>query len=125
MATVKAKTVEEYIRGFPESTQMSLEQLRMNIKKTAPDAEEVISYGIPAFTINKTYLFYFAGYKNHVSIYPAPRGSEAFEKELASYRAGKGTIKFSLDRKLPLGLISKIIKYSVRANKDRSVKKKK
>ena len=125
MATIKPKTIDEYIHGFPEETQLYLEQIRASIKKSAPDAQEAISYGIPAFMMNKTYLVYFAGYKKHVSMYPVPKGDETFQEEISPYRAGKGTLQFTLEKKLPMRLISKVVKYSIQANKERSNKKKK
>ena len=124
MATIKPRSVDEYILGFPEETQLYLEQIRGAIKKAAPDAQEVISYGIPAFMMNKTYLVYFAGYKKHVSIYPVPKGDETFQKEISPFRAGKGTLQFTLEKKLPMRLITKVVKYSLQANKERSKKKK-
>jgi uncharacterized protein YdhG (YjbR/CyaY superfamily) len=124
METIKPKSVDEYIHGFPEETQFYLEQIRAAVWKAAPDAQEVISYGIPAFMMNKTYLVYFAGYKKHVSMYPVPKGDEAFQKEISPYRVGKGTLQFTLEKKLPMRLISKIVKCSLKTNKERSRKKK-
>jgi uncharacterized protein YdhG (YjbR/CyaY superfamily) len=116
MATKKAASMDEYIAGFPKETQKILEQVRAIIKNAAPDAEETISYAIPTFTMNKTYLVYFAGYKNHISLYPSPAGNEAFEKEIAGYRSGKGTVQFPLDKPLPINLITKIVKYRIKEN---------
>jgi len=116
MPTKKAATISEYIAGFPKETQKLLQQIRAMIKDTATGAEETISYAIPAFTLNKTYLIYFAGYKNHVSIYPAPTGNAAFEKEVAKYKTGKGTYQFSLEKPLPVNLIIKIIKFRLKEN---------
>ena len=119
MATKKPSTIDEYIAGFPKETQDVLGHIRAIIKKTAPGAEEKISYAIPAFTVNKTYLVYFAGYKNHVSLYPAPKGNEAFEKEIAAYRSGKGTIQFPLNTALPIDLITKIVEFRIIENAKR------
>lgn len=116
MATKKAASIDEYIAGFPSETQKVLRQIRATIKNTVPAAEETISYAMPTFTLNNTYLIYFAGYKNHVSIYPVPRGNAAFEKEIARYKSGKGTVQFSLESPLPVNLIIKIIKYSLKEN---------
>ena len=116
MAAKKAASIDEYIAGFPKETQKILEQVRATIKNTVPDAEETISYAIPAFTLNKTYLVYFAGYKHHISLYPAPTGNEAFEKEIAAYKSGKGTVQFPLNKPLPLDLITKVIKYRLKEN---------
>lgn len=116
MATKKTASIDEYIAGFPMQTKTVLEQVRKIIKNTAPDAEETISYAIPAFTINKKYLVYFAGYKNHVSLYPAPTGTASFEKEIRAYRSGKGTVQFQLDKPLPIDLVTKIVKYRMKEN---------
>lgn len=116
MATKKATSIDEYIAGFPKETQKLLQQIRAMIKNTVPAAEETISYAIPTFTLNNTYLIYFAGYKNHISIYPVPTGNAAFEKEIAGYKSGKGTAQFSLEKPLPVNLIIKIIKYSLKQN---------
>ena len=116
MATQKAASIDEYIAGFPRETQKVLEQIRSVIKREAPGAEETISYAIPAFNLNKHNLVYFAGYKNHVSIYPIPKGSEAFEKEISKYKSGKGTMQFPLDKPLPLNLVTKIVRHRIKEN---------
>jgi len=117
-------SVDEYIGTFPKETQKILEELRATIKAAAPEAEEKISYQIPTFTLNGKYLIYFAGWKNHISLYPIPSGSEAFNKEVSQYAAGKGTLKFPIDKPLPLKLITKIVKSRVAENLKRTEKKK-
>ncbi len=119
MATQKAASIDEYIAGFPGDTQKVLEQIRTIIKREAPGAEETISYAIPAFNLNKHNLIYFAGYKNHVSIYPIPKGSEAFENEISKYKSGKGTMQFPLNNPLPMRLIIKIVKYRIKENENK------
>lgn len=119
MAIEKSASIDEYIAGFPTETQKVLEQVRAIIKKEAPNAEETISYAIPAFNLNKHNLVYFAGYKNHVSLYPVPKGSATFEKEIAKYKSGKGTMQFPLDKPLPAGIITKIVKYRIRENENK------
>ncbi|MEP7376391.1 MAG: DUF1801 domain-containing protein [Chitinophagaceae bacterium] len=119
MATKKPAGIDEYIAGFPGKTRHVLQQVRAIIKNTAPHAEETISYAIPTFTINKVYLVYFAGYKNHISLYPAPGGNAAFEKEIKPYRSGKSTVQFVLDKPLPVNLIIKIVKYRMKENLER------
>src|SRR5574341_169934 len=113
---VRFKSIDEYVATFPKDVQKILEELRGTIKAAAPDAEETISYQIPTFTLNGKYLIYFAGWKNHISIYPIPSGSEAFNKEVSKYVEGKGTLKFPLDKPMPLKLITKIVKYRVAEN---------
>lgn len=116
MANKKPVSIDEYIAGFPREAQQVLEQVRSIIKKTAPGVEETISYSMPTFTVNKKYLVYFAGYKNHVSLYPAPTGNASFEKEIKPYRSGKGTAQFPLDKPLPIALIKRIVKYRMKEN---------
>lgn len=117
----KPKNTDEYISSFPQATQKILQQIRATIKKTAPKAEEAISYGIPVFNLNGTYLIYFAGFKNHVSIYPAPRGKDEFKKILSAYKGGKGTVQFPLDKPIPFNLITKIVKFRMKENSSKKV----
>ena len=91
--------------------------MRSIIKKMAPAAEEEISYGIPVFKLNGRMFLYIAGYKNHSSIYPAPRKHPDFAEVLSAYKGGKGTVQFPNDEPLPVGLIKKIIKFRMRENK--------
>ena len=110
---VRFTTMDEYIASFPADTQKILEEIRATIKAAVPEAEEKISYQIPTFELDGRNLIHFAGWKKHVSLYPIPAGDEAFEKKIAQYIAGKGTLKFPLDRPLPMKLISRIVKYRV------------
>jgi uncharacterized protein YdhG (YjbR/CyaY superfamily) len=120
----KINSVDEYIETFPEELQTILKQVRKTIKGAVPKAEEKISYGIPTFTLNGKYLIYFAGWKRHLSIYPIPVGDDAFNQEVAPYVSGKGTLKFPIDKPLPLKLITKIVKLNVAENLARTDKKK-
>ena len=117
-------SIDEYIDTFPEDVQPILKQVRRTIKAAAPQAGEKISYGIPTFTLNGKYLIYFAGWKHHISIYPIPVGDDAFNQEVAPYIAGKGTLKFTIDKPVPLKLITKIVKLKVAENSSRADKKK-
>lgn len=116
---IKPSSINEYIAGFPEETQKLLEQLRATVRKAAPEAEETISYAIPTFTF-KGNLVHFAGYKNHIGFYPTPSGIIAYQKELSVYEGAKGSIKFPIDEPLPLGLISKIVKFRVKENLEKA-----
>lgn len=109
------KTTEEYIAQFPKNTQVLLEKMRAIIKKAAPKAEEKISYGIPTFVLHKN-LVHFGGFKNHIGFYPGPAGIEAFTKELSAYTCSKGAIQFPVDKPLPVGLITQIVKFRVLQN---------
>jgi uncharacterized protein YdhG (YjbR/CyaY superfamily) len=119
-------TVDEYIVSFDTGVQEKLQELRNSIKKAAPGVEEMISYMMPAYKYQGKPLVYFAGYKNHIGFYATPTGHIAFEKELSVYKQGKGSVQFPLDMPLPLGLVSKIVKYRVKQNLEKAkVKKKK
>lgn len=119
MKRAKPNDVKEYIAMFPKEAQTILKQIQSAIKKAAPGAKQKISYGIPAFTLNDRNLIYFAGFKNHTSIYPAPRGHEKFKEELSKYKGGKGTLQFPMDEPLPLGLITRIVKFKIKESNER------
>jgi uncharacterized protein YdhG (YjbR/CyaY superfamily) len=109
------KTVDEYISNFPKNIQNILENLRKTISKSAPNAEEAISYQIPTFKLNGN-LVHFAAYKNHIGFYPTPSGIEAFIEELSPYEVSKGTVKFPIDEPIPFDLVRKIVEYRVKEN---------
>ncbi len=106
--------IDEYLANFSGDARKKLDNLRGLIKEMVPEAGEKISYGIPTFTLNDKYFIYIAGYAHHVSLYPIPPGDEAFKKELAPYVAGKGTVRFPLDKPLPLPLIRKMVNFAVK-----------
>ncbi|HQW43626.1 MAG: DUF1801 domain-containing protein [Chitinophagaceae bacterium] len=116
------KTIDEYIAQFPEEVQVLLEKMRTIIHKAAPKAEEAIAYGIPTFKMNGN-LVHFGGYKSHIGFYPAPSGIGAFKKELAKYEGSKGTIRFPLDKPLPVTLITQVVKFRVAKNLEKSKQK--
>ena len=115
----KAIYVDAYIAGFPKDAQTLLEQLRTAIMKAAPDAEEVISYQMPAYKYFGM-LVYFAGYKNHIGFYPGAAGIETFKKELSIYKGAKGSVQFPLDKPLPIQLIAKIVAFRGKENLKRA-----
>lgn len=121
---VKAKNIDEYITGFPEGTRQALEQIRAIVHREAPEAKETISYNMPAFALNGTYLVYFAGYKNHIGFYPAPVAHAAFKKELAQYKTGKGSVQFPLSKPMPEDLVTRLVRHSMKENKARTNSKK-
>ena len=118
-----ARTIDQYIAAFPPEVQAPLEQLRMTIREAASDAQESISYGMPTFTLNGRYLIYFAAYKKHIGLYPAPIGVAEFREAMSLYGAGKGTLKFPLDQPLPLELIRKVVQFRLKENTERGVAK--
>lgn len=124
MMTDKPESIDAYIAGFREDTQKKLQQVRETIQKAAPEATEKISYAMPTFYLNGN-LIHFAGYKNHIGLYPAPVAVEAFKGELAGYRQAKGSVQFPLDKPMPLALIAKITKFRVAQMNENSNTKKK
>jgi uncharacterized protein YdhG (YjbR/CyaY superfamily) len=110
-------TIDEYIATFPADVQVILEQMRQAIREAAPDATETISYRMPAFKINGQNLVYFAAFKHHIGFYPVPSGMDAFKQEISSYKQGKGSVQFPLDKPVPLGLVKKIVRFRVAENK--------
>lgn len=108
--------IDDYISGFPDDVQKVLKKVRATIRKAAPDAEEAIKYQIPAFVQNGNLVF-FAGYKKHVGVYPVPAGTQAFQKQIAPYKAGKGTLRFPLDEPIPYELIAELVKYRLKESR--------
>jgi uncharacterized protein YdhG (YjbR/CyaY superfamily) len=117
--TTVAKNVDGYIAGFPENTQKLLVQLRALITKAAPQAEEGISYQMPAYKFHGP-LVYFGGCQNHIGFYPTGSGISNFSKELSAFKTSKGTVQFPLDKKLPASMISQIVKFRVLENKEKA-----
>jgi uncharacterized protein YdhG (YjbR/CyaY superfamily) len=113
------KDIDQYIAAFPKNVQDRLQRIRRTIRKAAPDAEEAIKYRMPTFTLNGN-LVHFAAFKNHIGFYPAPRGIEKFKKELFAYEGAKGSVRFPLEKAVPLALISKIVKFRVQNNLERA-----
>ena len=110
----KPKTVEEYFSSLPSKAHLKLLEVRKAIKKSAPDATEQISYSMPAFKM-KRILIYYAAWENHIGLYPASQAVFShFKKDLSKYETSKGTIKFPLNRKIPLGLISRLVKFRLK-----------
>jgi len=116
-----AKNVDDYIAGFPRGTQKLLRQMRTTIKAAAPDAEEVISYAMPAYKLNGM-LVYFAGYAGHIGFYPGAGGIAAFKKELSVFKGAKGSVQFPLDRPLPLKLVTQIVRFRAKQNREKARK---
>ena len=111
MAKTDFKSVDEYIATHPEDVQAILQRVRSTIRKALPGAEEAISYQIPAYKLHGDTVLFFAGWKQHFSIYPATDGVvEAFADELAPYEVSKGTIRFPLSEPVPVRLITRIAK---------------
>lgn len=108
-------SIDEYIASFPEETQKILEELRATIRSAAPDAEEKISYQMPAFAL-KGSLVHFAAWKKHIGFYGDFSAMQVLEREMAFYVNEKGILKFPLDKPLPLKLIGDIVTLKVAEN---------
>ena len=117
------KDIDSYISEQAVDVRDRLEQIRQVVKTSAPKAEEVISYGMPAFKYHGM-LVYFAAFKNHIGFYALPSGNDAFQKELSVYKQGKGSIQFPLDKPMPFALIKKIVKFRVKENLEKEAIKK-
>ncbi len=111
----KAKNVEEYIVQAPQDVQVKLRELRSAIREVAPRAEEKISYGMPYYGY-KGRLVYFAYFKHHIGVYITPPIVADFQTELKDYETHMATIRFPLDKKLPIPLIKKLIKARMKLN---------
>ncbi len=116
------RSIDEYIATFPKEIQALLEAVRGAIKAAAPEAEERISYQMPAFALNGN-LVYFAALKDHIGLYPTSSGIEAFKDELSAFEGAKGSVRFPIDQPLPLDLISRIVRFRVAENLDRAAAK--
>ena len=115
-------SVDEYISSFPSDIQRVLQEIRRTIRSAAPEAEEVISYQMPAFKLNGV-LVYYAAFNDHVSLFPTGSGIKAFKDELASYKTSKGTVQFPLDKPLPLDLIKRIVEFRVKEDREKATPK--
>ncbi|MGC4038275.1 MAG: DUF1801 domain-containing protein [Chitinophagaceae bacterium] len=119
----KFNSIDEYFAAFSPATRTLLKEMRQIIRKAAPDAEEVISYNMPAFRQNGM-LVYYAAYKGHIGFYPTGAGIEAFKKELEKYEGSKGAVRFPLDKPFPAALITKIVKFRIKQNREKAKLKK-
>ena len=111
MAKTGFKSVDEYISTQPSDVQAALKRVRTTIRKALPRAEEVISYQMPTYKSNSERVIYFAGWKQHYSLYPVgDRIVKAFMKELAPYEVEKSTVRFPISKPVPVKLIERIAK---------------
>jgi len=109
------ENIDEYIEQFPANVQAILQKLRATIKRSAPAAEETISYQMPAFKYHGM-LVYFAGYQNHIGFYPTSSPMKVFKDRLTTYKTSKGAIQFPIDKAIPLTLVKDIVKFRIKQN---------
>jgi len=109
------QSIDEYIQSFPEHAQAKLKQLRSLIREIAPEAQEKISYQMPAFYLDGN-LVYFAAFSRHIGFYPTSSGIANFRSELSKYKSSKGAVQFPLDEPFPVELIKRIVRFRVQEN---------
>jgi uncharacterized protein YdhG (YjbR/CyaY superfamily) len=109
-------SIDKYIATFPKKAQNALNEICAAIKELVPNAEEHISYKMPAFKVNGEYFIHFLAWKNHIGMYPIPAGNAAFQKEIEPYRSAKSSLNFPLDKPMPLKLIGKVVKFRIAEN---------
>ncbi len=119
MKASMAADVDAYIAEQPVSVQELLNKIRDTIRNAAPDAEELISYQMPAYKLAGP-LVYFGASKNHIGFYPTNSGVTNFQKELSAYKTSKGAIQFPIDKPLPVKLIKDIVQFRVKENEMRA-----
>ncbi|SFR94558.1 Uncharacterized conserved protein YdhG, YjbR/CyaY-like superfamily, DUF1801 family [Dyella sp. OK004] len=117
------RNIDEYIAGFTPDVQAILEQVRATIHRAAPNAQETISYRIPAFTLHGT-LVYFAAFKKHIGLYPPVHGDARLEQAVSAYAGEKGNLKFPFDQPIPYRLIERIVKLRAKQNLAKAAAKK-
>ncbi len=122
---MKFTSIDRYILSFPEDVQKILEEIRGTIKDLVPNAEEHISYNMPAFKVNGDFFIHFSAWKKHIGMYPIPEGNEAFQKSVLKYKGAKSSLNFPLSEPMPLKLIAKVVKFRIAENLEKSKSKKK
>lgn len=110
------KTVDEYLKTLPKESAAIIKKIRQIVHTAAPDAIESISYGMPAFKLNKKPLVYFAAWEKHIGFYATPSGNAAFKKELSGYKGAKGSVQFPLNEPMPYDLIERIVRFRMKEN---------
>ncbi len=115
------ETIDAYISAFPKHVQDTLEAIRRTIQRAAPEAEEAISYRMPAFKLKGHALVYFAAFKSHIGLYPPP--PEALKKAVSPYAGPKGNLKFPLDKPIPLDLVKKIAQHRAQQISEKPARK--
>jgi uncharacterized protein YdhG (YjbR/CyaY superfamily) len=113
---MKFTSINEYVASLPENAQKAMGEIIATIKENVSDAEEHISYNMPAFKVNGEYFIHFSAWKNHIGMYPIPAGNEAFQKQIEPYRSAKSSLNFPLDKPMPIQLIEKFIKFRIAEN---------
>ncbi len=111
------ETIDAYIESQQEEVQLYLKKVRKAIAEAIPEAEEKISWSMPTFW-RKRNIIQFAGFKNHIGLYPGPEAVEQFAEQLKDYKTSKGTIQFPYKKQIPLELIAEIAEWCYKTGKD-------
>ena len=117
-STIRFNSVDQYIKSLPSESKEKIVELRSIIRKVAPEAEELISYNMPSFNYYGR-LLYYAAFKSHIGFYPMASGIAAFKSDISKFKWAKGSVQFPLDKPLPATLITKIIRYRVKENREK------
>ncbi|MDZ4700582.1 MAG: DUF1801 domain-containing protein [Rhodothermales bacterium] len=120
---VKPATVDAYIAGFPPDIQEILRTLQATVRKALPEADEKISYGMPAFAQHGM-VIYYAAFKKHIGIFPPVKGDAQLQKDIARYRGEKGNLQLPLSEPIPYDLIARIAAARLHENLERKAAKK-
>jgi uncharacterized protein YdhG (YjbR/CyaY superfamily) len=120
----KPTDIDGYVSQFPADVRAVLRDVREAIRRAAPEAEETISYQMPAFRQHGI-LVYFAAWKKHIGLYPPISGDKAVEKAIARYAGPKGNLQFPLDEPMPLTLIERIVKLRLKQDTEKAAAKRK
>jgi uncharacterized protein YdhG (YjbR/CyaY superfamily) len=110
---VRAKTFDAFLAALSPEKRAALNKLRKTIRATVPNAEECISYGIPAFRLNGKFLVGLGAGADYCSFYPGS-ALDALQDDLKAYETGKGTIRFQSDKPLPATLVKRIVKARIK-----------
>lgn len=121
MKTDSPASIDEYIAAFPPAIQEILQRIRQVIREEAPQAQETIRYQMPTFRLNGN-LVHFAAFQHHIGFYPTPTGIAEFERDLAAYKGGKGSVQFPLDQPIPYDLIRRIVRFRVDESQAKAAK---
>jgi len=117
MPRTKPSTVAEYIEGLPPGSARAVRRIRTLVRKQVPGCKEAISYGIPAFS-NPRIFMYCAAFKSHIGIYPPVRNDAKLIKQLKPYANAKGNLRFPLAEPMPYLLIARVAKALARERKN-------
>jgi uncharacterized protein YdhG (YjbR/CyaY superfamily) len=120
MSSLIAKDIDQFIASYPGSTRKLLKQLRAAIHKVSPGLEEAITYGIPTFKLGKKNIVHFSGYEHHIGFYPGASGIAHFQKDFKNYKTSKGTVQFPIGEPLPLDLVSRIVRFRVKEEMEKT-----